>query len=160
MAEVTFRDFAGAIMGGDTARAAEVLQTLLGLEASAATTAATHFQTSMTADPAFMSKAMGLRTAVTGGTDHEIASLLHLSPVIVGAEKFLPVPNEGADGARKARLRADGDHSVGRARRRRRLLGGTGFALRRLDLQLIGRRLVVLRRCVDHARGQHQGDDK
>ena len=61
MAQLTFRDFAGAVMGGDTARAAEVLGTLLGLDGEAATAAATHFQTRMTADPAFVQKAMGLR---------------------------------------------------------------------------------------------------
>jgi hypothetical protein len=76
MAELTFRDFAGAIMGGDVARAAEVLEQLLGLDDAAATAAATHFQSSMSADPAFISKAMGLRTAVTGGTDQEIGALL------------------------------------------------------------------------------------
>lgn len=76
MAQVTFRDFAGAIMGGDTARAAEVLEALLGLDNAAATAAAKHFQVSMAADPSFMMKAMGLRTAVTGGTDAEIAALL------------------------------------------------------------------------------------
>ena len=76
MADITFRDFAGAIMGGDIARAAEVLETLLGVDSAAATAAATHFQTSMTADPVFMSKAMGLRAAVTGGSDQDIAALL------------------------------------------------------------------------------------
>ena len=76
MAQLTFRDFAGAVMGGDTARAAEVLGVLLGLDGAAATAAATHFQTSMTADPAFMQKAMGLRSAVTGGSDDDIAGLL------------------------------------------------------------------------------------
>ena len=76
MAQLTFRDFAGAVMGGDTARAAEVLGALLGLDGAAATAAATHVQTSMTADPAFMSKAMGLRAAVTGGSDQDIAALL------------------------------------------------------------------------------------
>jgi len=76
MGQLTFRDFAGAIMGGDTARAAEVLGELLGLDSAAATAAATHFQTSMTADPAFMQKAMGLRAAVTGGSDQDIAALL------------------------------------------------------------------------------------
>lgn len=63
-------------MGNDTARAAEVLGVLLGLDAEAATAAATHFQSNMTADPSFMQKAMGLRAAVTGGTDDEIAALL------------------------------------------------------------------------------------
>jgi hypothetical protein len=76
MTQLTFRDFAGAIMGGNTAGAAEVLQQLLGLDAASATAAATHFQQSMTADPAFMSKAMGLRNAVTGGSDQDIAGLL------------------------------------------------------------------------------------
>jgi len=76
MAELTFRDFAGAIMGGDSARAAEVLGELLGLDGAAATAAAAHFQKSMTGDPAFMGKAMGLRAAVTGGSDQDIAALL------------------------------------------------------------------------------------
>ena len=73
---VTFRDFAGAVMSGDTTRAAAVLGQLLGLDASAATAAATHFETSMKADPAFVAKAMGLRQAVTGGSDDDIATLL------------------------------------------------------------------------------------
>jgi hypothetical protein len=76
MTQLSFRDFAGAVMGGDTARAAEVLEHLLGLESTAAAAAATHFQSSMSADPAFMSKAMGLRAAVTGGSDQDIAALL------------------------------------------------------------------------------------
>jgi hypothetical protein len=76
MTQLTFRDFAGAIMGGDTGRAAEVLQALLGLDSTAATAAATHFQASMASDPGFMSKAMGLRAAVTGGSDQDIAALL------------------------------------------------------------------------------------
>jgi hypothetical protein len=76
MSELTFRDFAGAIMGNDTARAGEVLEALLGLDHDAALAAAGHFQRSMGADPAFMGKAMGLRTAVTSGSDAEIAALL------------------------------------------------------------------------------------
>ena len=76
MAQLTFRDFAGAVMGGDTPRAAEVLEQLLGLDTAGATAAATHFQTSMAADPAFMGKAMGLRAAVTGGSDQDIGALL------------------------------------------------------------------------------------
>ena len=76
MTQLTFRDFAGAVMEGNTARAAEVLGQLLGLDGSAALAAAEHFQKSMAADPAFMGKAMGLRTAVTGGTDQDIATLL------------------------------------------------------------------------------------
>ncbi|HSO37434.1 MAG TPA: hypothetical protein VLT33_33140 [Labilithrix sp.] len=76
MAEVTFRDFAGAIMGNDTARAGEVLQQLLGVDADAGAAAAAHFQKSMAADPSFMGKAMGLRAAVTGGSDQDIGALL------------------------------------------------------------------------------------
>ena len=75
MAEVTFRDFAGAIMGGDAARAATVLQELLALSPEQATTATSHFRGRMS-DPSFMPKAMGLRTAVQSGSDGEITSLL------------------------------------------------------------------------------------
>lgn len=77
MAELTFRDFAGAIMRGDTAGAATVLQTLLALGPEAAGPAAERFRSRMTGgDPAFMQKAMGLRTAVTTGSDAEIGALL------------------------------------------------------------------------------------
>jgi hypothetical protein len=50
MAEVTFRDFAGAIMGGDAARAATVLQELLALPPDQATAATSHFRGRMS-DP-------------------------------------------------------------------------------------------------------------
>lgn len=77
MAEVTFRDFAGAVMQNDTAAAGRVLQDLLQLEATRAQAAAGHFQQQMAqAGPGFMMKAMGLRTAVTGGTDEDTRSLL------------------------------------------------------------------------------------
>src|SRR6185295_11398775 len=77
MGEPTFRDFAGAIMGGDTAAATTVLATLLGLAPAAALTATEHFRAQMTGgDPSFMQKAMGLRTAVTSGDDAAIAALL------------------------------------------------------------------------------------
>lgn len=76
MTQPTFRDFAGAIMGGDTAGAASVLTTLLGLDDAAANAATAHFQSLMSADPNFVMKAMGLRTAVTSGSDEEIATLL------------------------------------------------------------------------------------
>lgn len=75
MSDVTFRDFAGAVMKGDAAAAAEVLSTLLGLAPDRAATATAHFRSRMT-DPAFMPKAMSLRTAVTSGTDEEIRTLL------------------------------------------------------------------------------------
>jgi hypothetical protein len=73
--DLTFRDFAGAIMQGDTVRASTVLQELLALTQDQATAGTSHFG-ARTKDPAFMMKAMGLRTAVTGGTDEEIAALL------------------------------------------------------------------------------------
>lgn len=71
----TFRDFAGAVMRKDPAAAASVLETLLGLGAPEATAATAHFHGQM-ADPAFMPKAMGLRTALASGTDAEIGALL------------------------------------------------------------------------------------
>ena len=77
MADVTFRDFAGAIMKGDVEGAGVVLQQLLGLDAAAAATAAQYFQAQAAAvGPAFMGKAMGLRAAVTSGSEAEIAALL------------------------------------------------------------------------------------
>ncbi|HEX2692252.1 MAG TPA: hypothetical protein VHN14_36840 [Kofleriaceae bacterium] len=77
MAEVTFRDFAGAIMKGDVDAAGSLLQSLLGLDAAPAHVAAQHFQAQSTAQgPAFMGKAMGLRTAVSSGSPGEIGALL------------------------------------------------------------------------------------
>ncbi len=99
MAGLTFRDFAGAIMGGNTARAAEVLEDLLELDNPAATAAAAHFQKSMAADPAFMGKAMGLRTAVTTGSDQEVGALLRdcfglqddaVAPAVASLRKLYP----------------------------------------------------------------------
>ncbi|MGE5186795.1 MAG: hypothetical protein ACM31C_32295 [Acidobacteriota bacterium] len=75
MADVTFRDFAAAMMQGNSTAAASVLETLLGLAPDQARTASEHFRARM-ADPAFMPKAMGLRTAVTGGNDAQIGDLL------------------------------------------------------------------------------------
>ena len=78
MADVTFRDFAAAIMKGDVQAAGAVLQPLLGLAADDARAAAQHFQAQAAAiGPAFMGKAMGLRTAVAGGSAAEIGALLH-----------------------------------------------------------------------------------
>lgn len=75
MADVTFRDFAGAVMKGDDAAARDVLATLLELPPEQAMAATAHFRGRMS-DPAFMPKAMGLRTAVTTGSDEEIGALL------------------------------------------------------------------------------------
>ncbi len=76
MAEVTFRDFAGAVMQKDQTAAGRVLEQLLALPPERAAAAAGHFDERMRADPAFMMKAMGLRTAVTSGGDGEIRALL------------------------------------------------------------------------------------
>jgi len=77
MADVTFRDFAGAIMTGNVDAAGAVLQQLLGLPAAAARAAAQHFQAQAAASgPAFMGKAMGLRAAVTEGSADAIGGLL------------------------------------------------------------------------------------
>jgi hypothetical protein len=77
MADVTFRDFAAAIMKGDVVAAGTVLQQLLGLGAAEASAAANHFQAQSTSlGPAFMGKAMGLRAAVTSGSGDEIGALL------------------------------------------------------------------------------------
>lgn len=77
MPEITFRDFAAAIMQNDRARAAEVLQELLRLDAEPAAAAANHFAQQMAAQgQGFMMKSMGLRTALTSGTDDEIGALL------------------------------------------------------------------------------------
>lgn len=105
MADVTFRDFAGAIMGNDTARAGEVLQILLGVSAEAGIAAATYFHEHMTADPSFMAKTMGLRAAVTGGSDQEIASLLGdcfgltgeaMAPAVASLRHHYPAPATSA----------------------------------------------------------------
>ena len=77
MAEVTFRDFAAAIMKADAGAASAALQPLLGLDPAAAQAATQHFQARSAAEgPAFMAKAMGLRTALAGGSDAEIGALL------------------------------------------------------------------------------------
>lgn len=75
MADVTFRDFAGAVMQGNVPAAAGVLETLLGLAPDQAVTATEHFRSRMS-DPAFMPRAMSLRTAVTSGSDAQIGELL------------------------------------------------------------------------------------
>ncbi len=74
--ELTFRDFAGAIMGSDWARAAEVLQALLGVDAETATASATFFQEQMAAGPDFMMKAMGMRKVVGSGDRGALVKLL------------------------------------------------------------------------------------
>src|SRR5688572_16370276 len=77
MAEVTFRDFAGAVMQKDTVAAGRGLEELLDLDPEPAAAAARHFDAETArVGPAFMAKAMGLRTAVASGTDDDIRALL------------------------------------------------------------------------------------
>lgn len=75
MSEVTFRDFAGAVMQGNAPAAAGVLEQLIALAPERALVATEHFRARMS-DPAFLPRAMSLRTAVTNGTDDEIRALL------------------------------------------------------------------------------------
>ena len=74
-------------MEGNAQRAAEVLEQLLALEPTASAAAVAHFQKCMSDDPAFMGKAMGLRAAVTGGSDADIGSLLGDCFGLTGAVK-------------------------------------------------------------------------
>lgn len=64
-----------AVMQGNADAASTTLETLLGLSSDQARAATAHFQGKAT-DPAFMPKAMSLRTAVTSGNDQEIGDLL------------------------------------------------------------------------------------
>jgi hypothetical protein len=75
MSEVTFREFAGALMQGNRAGAASMLEQLLGLPPEEAVKA-TDFFGERTKDPVFLTKAMGLRNAVQTGTDEDIANVL------------------------------------------------------------------------------------
>ena len=75
MPDVTFRDYAMAVMQNQVPAAVGHLQTLLGLDDNHAQTATPFFKERVT-DPSFMPKAMGLRQAVTSGSDDEIGDLL------------------------------------------------------------------------------------
>jgi len=75
MADPTFKDFAMATMQGNVAAAATTLELLLALTGPQAQAATEHFRSRL-GDPSFVPKAMGLRTAVTTGTDAEISDLL------------------------------------------------------------------------------------
>jgi hypothetical protein len=74
--QLSFRDFAGAVMEGNLTRGGEVLETLLGLDAAAAVSAAEFFQSQMQSGPDFMMKAMGMRTVVTEGSEEQLIELL------------------------------------------------------------------------------------
>ena len=75
MSEPTFRDFAMAAMQGNVDTAAGTLETLLGLTDPQAKAATEHFRSRL-GDPSFVPKAMGLRTAVTSGSDAQNDELL------------------------------------------------------------------------------------
>ncbi|MGE0872202.1 MAG: hypothetical protein AB7P03_26825 [Kofleriaceae bacterium] len=73
----TFRDFAAAIMTGNTEAGGAVLEQLLGLDPSQARSAAAYFADhAKTQGPAFMGKAMGLRAAKESDNTAELAKLL------------------------------------------------------------------------------------
>ncbi len=76
MSEITFRDFAGAMMGNDSDQAATHLQALLGLGSKAASDATAHFASQMKANPAFMMKAAGMRTVVQSKDRDGLVTLL------------------------------------------------------------------------------------
>lgn len=71
----TFRDFASQIFAGEFAAASATLEVLLALPAEQAAAAAARFR-DRCADPAFLPRAMSLRTAVEGADDAAIAALL------------------------------------------------------------------------------------
>jgi len=90
MADVTFRDFAAAIMKGDDPAARDVLVTLLRLSPDSATAAAAYFRAQMK-DPSFMGKAMGLRAAVETRDDAQIGALLTDCFGLAGDERVAAV---------------------------------------------------------------------
>jgi hypothetical protein len=75
MADVSFRGYAMSVMQNQIPAAVIQLETLLGLSADHAATATRFFQHEVS-DPSFLSKAMGLRTAVESGADAEIGDIL------------------------------------------------------------------------------------
>ena len=76
MSDITFRDFAGAIMQGDPQAASKVLQTLLGVDGDQAAAATAFFQEKMATGPEFMMKAMGMRTVVENKDEPGLVTLL------------------------------------------------------------------------------------
>jgi hypothetical protein len=76
MSEITFRDFAGALMGKDHDQAALHLQALLGVDAETAKNGTQFFVAQMQASPEFMMKAMGMRTVVESKDRAGLVTLL------------------------------------------------------------------------------------
>lgn len=73
---VTFRDFAAALMSNDRARAAGVLSALLGVEPAGAERATAFFHEQMTSSPAFMQEAMSMRAAVEARDEARLSELI------------------------------------------------------------------------------------
>ena len=73
---VTFRDFAMASMEGDGSVASGLLATLLGVDEPTARAATAHFRAQMASGPAFMMKAMGMRTVVESKDEAALATLI------------------------------------------------------------------------------------
>jgi hypothetical protein len=74
--QVTFRDFAGALMGGDAERASRVLAELLAVDEATAKSATSHFQQQMATSPTFVQKAMGMRQVVESRDELALVELL------------------------------------------------------------------------------------
>jgi hypothetical protein len=74
--QLTFRDFAMATADEDPARAEGLLAELLGVDAATASAGTEHFKTQMADDPAFMMKAMGMRTIVEARDEPGLVSRL------------------------------------------------------------------------------------
>lgn len=76
MTTLTFRDFAGALMGGDAARASAMLSELLGVDAATAGQATKVFEAKLAEGPAFIQKAMSMRGAVESKDAAGLSGLL------------------------------------------------------------------------------------
>jgi hypothetical protein len=74
--EVTFRDFAAAVMQGDMDGASAVLERLLAVDDAVARAASAHFHAQMATGQAFMMKAMGMRTVVEARDEPGLRALL------------------------------------------------------------------------------------
>ena len=76
MPDVTFRDFAGALMAQDDDAASRVLQTLLGVDEAAGAAGTAFFKEQMQKSPDFMMKSMGMRQAVEGRDEAQLKTLI------------------------------------------------------------------------------------
>lgn len=76
MPDVTFRDFAGALMAQDDDAASRVLQTLFGVDETAAANGTSFFKEQMQKSPDFMMKSMGMRQAVEGRDEAQLKTLI------------------------------------------------------------------------------------